>query len=170
MKNKSKTHKRKIQEIQHHHLLLRIETKICPKESDKESMASMIHQLVKDISMKPLGKQEVFYVKEPKYNEGLTAIQVIETSHIAFHFWKNPDRNILKCKKSNCLLQMDVYTCSSLSNKQISIVLNELGRFEPTHADVTLLNRKWSLLVDKHDKWDSTVNKNSWASWVENRF
>ena len=165
----NKTRKNK-KDIQHHHLLLRIETIICPQESDKESMVYMIHQLVKDISMKPLGKQEVFYVREPKSNEGLTAIQVIETSHIAFHFWKNPDKSILKSKKSKCLLQMDVYTCSSLNNKQISVLLNEIGRFLPTHADITLLNRRWSLVVDKHDRYDTTKNSCSWAEWVNERF
>jgi S-adenosylmethionine/arginine decarboxylase-like enzyme len=165
----NKTRKIK-KDIQHHHLLLRIETRVCPEEKDKILMADMIHQLVKDISMKPLGKQEVFYVREPKNNEGLTAIQVIETSHIAFHFWKHPEKNILRSKKSNCLLQMDVYTCSELNNKQISILLNELGRFEPTHANVTLLNRKWSLSIDKQDRYDSTKNNCSWAEWVMDRF
>ena len=167
---KNKTRKSKKQDIQHHHLLLRVETKSCPEESEKEAMADMIHQLVKDISMKPLGKQEVFYVREPKNNEGLTAIQVIETSHIAFHFWKNPDKNILKSKNSKCLLQMDVYTCSSLNNKQISVLLNELGRFQPTHANVTLLNRKWSLIIEKQDRWELSKNSTSWAQWVEDRF
>ena len=109
--------------------------------------------------------------KTPKNNEGLTAIQVIETSHIAFHFWKNPEKNILH-SKGKCLLQMDVYTCSSLSSKQIAIILNEISRFEPTHANITLLNRKWSLTIERQDTWSSSEsNKNSsWSKWVSERF
>lgn len=134
-------------------------------------MESMIHEIVRDVDMKPLGDTKVFYVAEPKYNEGLTAIQVIQTSHIAFHFWRRPDKNILKCPRSNCLLQMDVYTCGKLMKNQIAIILQALARFDPTHADVTLLNRKWSLNVESHDKWDSTSNgSSSWAEWVRQRF
>ena len=169
-KTRKAKNKRKEQEIQHHHLLLRVETASCPQESDKEKMGTMIRQVVQDINMKPLGKQEVFYVNKPRYNEGLTAIQVIETSHIAFHFWKNPDRNILKAKDSNCLLQLDVYTCGTLNSKQIKTILTELSRFEPTHADVTLLNRKWSLVVDRQDRYDEKVKHISWASWINDRF
>ena len=169
-KIKKKTRKtRKKKSIQHHHLLLRIETKKCPEESDKESMSDMLYELVKDICMKPLGKQEVFYVKTPNNNEGLTAIQVIETSHIAFHFWKTPEKNILHSKKSKCLLQMDVYTCSSLSSKQIAIILNEISRFEPTYANITLLNRKSSLTIEKEDTWISNKNS-SWSKWLSEKF
>lgn len=170
MKTRKNKKKRQEQEIQHHHLLLRIETAICPQECDKEKMGTMIRELVKDINMKPLGNQEVFYVSKPRYNEGLTAIQVIETSHIAFHFWKNPDKSILKGKDSKCLLQLDVYTCGTLNSRQIKTILTELSRFEPTHADVTLLNRKWSLVVDRHDRYDKKMKHISWASWINNRF
>jgi S-adenosylmethionine/arginine decarboxylase-like enzyme len=165
---KTRKNKKGKEEIQHHHLLLRVETVLCPEECDKEKMGTMIRQVVQDINMKPLGNQEVFYVSKPRYNEGLTAIQVIETSHIAFHFWKNPDRNILKGKGSKCLLQLDVYTCGTLNSKQIKTILTELSRFEPTHADITLLNRKWSLIVDKHDRYEE--KNGSWASWINNRF
>lgn len=131
-------------------------------------MGTMIREVVKDINMKPLGNQEVFYLSKPKYNEGLTAIQVIETSHIAFHFWKNPDKEILKSNNSHCLLQLDVYTCGTLNSKQIKTILTELSRFEPTHADITLLNRKWSLIIDRHDRYDQKMG--SWALWINNRF
>ena len=167
--------------IEHHHLLLRVETAVCPLEEDKAKMKQMIHEIVGDIKMAPLGSTEVFYVAKPKYNEGLTAVQVIQTSHIAFHFWRNPDREILKSRRSDCLLQMDVYTCGKLTTKQIGIILLALARFDPTHADVTLLNRKWSLNVEKHDRWDtdrgsSDSNSNngetkcSWTEWIRNRY
>lgn len=167
----NKTHKNKKHEhhIEHHHLLMRIETAVCPLEEDKAHMEKMIHEIVQNVGMKPLGGTEVFYVAEPKYNEGLTAVQVIQTSHIAFHFWRRPEKEILKSSRSNCLLQMDVYTCGKLTKKQVGIILQALARFDPTHADVTLLNRKWSLNVESHDKWDYDT-EGSWAEWVRRRF
>jgi S-adenosylmethionine/arginine decarboxylase-like enzyme len=159
------------QSIEHHHLLMRIETAVCPLQEDKAKMEQMIHEIVKDVDMKPLGGTEVFYLNTPKYNEGLTAVQVIQTSHIAFHFWRRPARSILHCSRSQCLLQMDVYTCGKLTKKHIGIILQALARFDPTHADVTLLNRKWSLTVESHDTWDAMSNGSlSWAEWVRQRF
>jgi S-adenosylmethionine/arginine decarboxylase-like enzyme len=141
-------------------------------------MEQMIGEIVGDIKMAPLGKTEVFYVAKPHYNEGLTAVQVIQTSHIAFHFWRNPDRALLKSGRSHCLLQMDVYTCGKLTTKQIGIILQALARFDPTHADVTLLNRRWSLNVERHDKWDADTGgasdngniKRSWSQWIQDRY
>ena len=153
--------------IEHHHLLLRIETQLSPKKSDKDKISKLLHTILHDIKMEPLGSHEMFYVEKPKYNEGLTAIQAIQTSHIAFHFWKNPVKDILKSKKSSCLLQLDIYTCGSLSKEQISIVLHALTRFKPTHADVTLLNRKWSLKVDSHDTWS---DESPWVKWIDDRY
>lgn len=169
-KNKTRKNKTTTPHIEHHHLLMRIETAVCPLEEDKMRMESMIHEIVKDVDMKPLGGTEVFYLNDPKYNEGLTAIQVIQTSHIAFHFWRRPEKRILKSRRSKCLLQMDVYTCGKLSQKHIGIILQALARFDPTHADVTLLNRKWSLNVESHDKWDSDSQGQSWTEWVRRRF
>jgi S-adenosylmethionine/arginine decarboxylase-like enzyme len=99
--------------IEHHHLLLRVETELCPKKSDKVKISKLIHTLLNDIKMEPLGLHEIFYVDTPKYNEGLTAIQAIQTSHIAFHFWKNPAIQILKSKDSRCLLQLDIYNTNN---------------------------------------------------------
>ena len=172
MVNQNKTRKNKKNShppIEHHHLLLRVETAICPLQQDKAKMEQMIHEIVGDIKMAPLGHTQVYYVDKPRFNEGLTAVQVIQTSHIAFHFWKNPEQNLLKSSKSNCLLQMDVYTCVKLTSKQIGIILHALSRFNPTHADVTLLNRKWSLIVDKHDRWDEDA-KCSWSQWIQDRY
>ena len=170
-RNKTRKNKKQEPHIEHHHLLMRIETVVCPLQEDKAQMEKMIHEIVQDVGMKPLGGTEVFYVAEPKYNEGLTAVQVIQTSHIAFHFWRRPEKHILKSSRSNCLLQMDVYTCGKLTKKQVGIILQALARFDPTHADVTLLNRKWSLNVESHDKWDCGYGLDgSWAEWVRQRF
>ncbi len=94
--------------------------------------------------MKLLYTPSVYYVLRPQYNKGLTAIAPIQTSHIAFHFWKNPDPAILKSAGSRCLLEFDIYTCGALSLTNIRHVLHHLSVFGLTRIDATVLNRKSS--------------------------
>lgn len=154
--------------IQHHHLLLRMEMKTCPSKEDKEQAEQLIHNIIRDIHMKLLDKPHVYYVTRPAYNEGLTAIAPIETSHIAFHFWKTPDSKILHNSQSKCLLEFDIYTCGSLSIKQIKRVLHHLSHYVPTHVDITLLNRNWGLSVERHMRWDIET-QGSWAKWLDSK-
>lgn len=129
-------------------------------------MELMIQVILDDIGMKGLDTPRVYYVREPVYNEGLTGIVPIQTSHIAFHFWANPDREILKTESqgARCLLQFDLYTCGTLSRQQICRVLKHLTRFKPTGAELTLLNRNRGLAIEKHVQWDSAHG--SWAAWL----
>ena len=166
---RNKTQKNKNHEsIQHHHLLVRLETKHCPAATDKQEAVELIERIIKDIKMHLLGAPRVFYVTLPHYNEGLTALAPIETSHIAFHFWKTPERKILKNKESNCLLEFDLYTCGNLNSQQISRILHHLSAYKPTHANISLLNRKYSLTLERQLLWGAAVNKMSWAQWVDN--
>lgn len=151
--------------IQHHHFLLRLETKSCPSEKEKEKAKHLISQIIHDIHMKLLGEPRVFYVKHPNYKEGLTALAPIQTSHIAFHFWKNPERKILHNKESNCLLQFDIYTCGSLTLNNICKILHHFTHYGPTHANITLLNRNYSLTLERQLLWDKT--KQPWVTWVD---
>jgi len=152
--------------IQHHHLLLRMEMRDCPAAKDAKEAEILIRRIVNDIRMKMLDKPHVYYVKRPAYNEGLTAIVPIQTSHIAFHFWKRPETKILKSPKSRCLLEFDLYTCGALSGHQLRHVLHHLSHYGPTHVDLTVLNRKWSLSIDRHLKWSDQEGL-SWAKWVD---
>lgn len=119
--------------------------------------------------MKLLAEPRVFYVTLPHYNEGLTAMAPIETSHIAFHFWKNPDRAILKNSESRCLLQFDVYTCGSMTLHHIQKILHHLTHYQPTHVNATLLNRNYSLTLERQLLWDmnATNKARTWAKWIE---
>ncbi len=153
--------------IQHHHMLLRLELESCPSKNDKEKIAKMITHIIHDIQMKPLANPHVYYVEYPKYNEGLTGIAPIETSHIAFHFWTRPDPKILHTARSNCLLEFDIYTCGSLTQRNVAHVLHHLTQFTPTYADVTILNRNWGLNIDRHLHWNSEQNELTWAKWLE---
>jgi len=150
--------------IEHHHLLLRMETKRCPLQDDKEEAKQLVHDIIRDIGMHLLGEARVFYVELPRYNEGLTALAPIQTSHIAFHFWKSPDKDILQNSESQCLLQFDLYTCGKLSLGQIQKILRHLTHYHPTHVNATILNRNLSLTVENQIVWDGV--ESSWSDWV----
>lgn len=169
-KTAKKRHTRKAtkkpKEIQHHHFLLRMETKTCPSENDKDQAKQMLEQIVSDIDMKLLAAPHVYYVKYPRYNEGLTAIAPIETSHIAFHFWLKPNPKILSNPSSRCLLEFDVYTCGSLTLHNIQRILHHLTQYQPTHVNATLLNRKHSLAIERHMKWDAN-DTSTWQEWLK---
>jgi S-adenosylmethionine/arginine decarboxylase-like enzyme len=127
-KRNTKTQKSS-KKIQHHHMLLRMELQHCPGKDDKDKISKLIQTIITDIQMKSLAAPHVYYVEYPRYNEGLTGIAPIETSHIAFHFWTRPDKKILHCKKSKCLLEFDIYTCGSLSQANVGRVLHHLTVF-----------------------------------------
>jgi S-adenosylmethionine/arginine decarboxylase-like enzyme len=154
-------------QIEHHHLLLRIELEHCPSKTDKNNVSKMIDQIISDIHMKSLATPHVYYVTYPRMNEGLTGIAPIETSHIAFHFWTRPDKKILHTARSKCLLQFDLYTCGSLSQRNVASVLHHLTQYKPTFADITLLNRNWGLSIQRHVHWDSTHSDLTWAQWLD---
>ena len=150
-------------------MLLRMELERCPGPTDKEEARGLVERIIRDIQMKALAAPHVYYVKVPHYNEGLTAIVPIETSHIAFHFWNSPNTRILHNSKSRCLLQFDVYTCGTLSVGQIKHVLHHLTQYGPCHVDITLLNRNWGLTIERHMKWDSAEATSSWEEWLNSQ-
>lgn len=143
-----------------------METKTCPGPKDAAIAGALIEEIIRDIDMKPLDSARVYYVSKPAVNEGLTAILPIETSHIAFHFWAKPNPTILKSTESRCLLEFDLYTCGSLRKHQIQKIMQHLSIFKPTRADITVLNRRWSLSIDRHTHW-SADNGTSWYTWIK---
>lgn len=167
MASRRQTRRRaKQKHIEHHHLLLRLETAKCPTRNEARELERLLAMILEDIGMKPLDSPRVYYVERPIYNEGLTGIVPIQTSHIAFHFWSNPERDILRTAAggANCLLQFDLYTCGSLSRAQISRVLEHLSQFKPTGAELTLLNRNRGLAIERHVSWDT--DRGPWAAWL----
>ena len=76
------------------------------------------------------------YVDKPG-NRGLTAIVMIETSHIAFHIWDEKDPG---------MLQFDLYTCGSLD---IDAVFDELrARFDIKSMDYELIDRENGFILE----------------------
>jgi S-adenosylmethionine/arginine decarboxylase-like enzyme len=96
-----------------------------------------MRRLVEQIDMKILmGPYSVY--SDMVGNQGLTAVTIIETSHIAMHVWDEVDPG---------LMQLDVYTCSTLN---IEDVFKALEQFEPVKVEYKYIDREYGLtLLDK---------------------
>jgi S-adenosylmethionine/arginine decarboxylase-like enzyme len=97
--------------ILHKHLL--VNARVTNPMNTEEQGIEFLKFLVDQINMKIIKGPFASYV-DAEGNKGLTAIVMIETSHIAFHIWDEPNPG---------LLQFDLYTCGSLDlDKAISIL------------------------------------------------
>ena len=110
----------------HKHLIIRAEV-IRPITSEKE-IKKWLRKLVKKIDMKIIKGPYSGYVSK-EGNRGITAIVMIETSHIAIHVWD---------EVSPALVQCDVYSCAEFSSNE---VLMEFVKMEPTKIEHMLLDR-----------------------------
>jgi len=133
----------------HKHFILRAEVKHPPGEKAKQRIWNWMFFLIKDIGMKIMFGPEVRYVRQ-KGNEGLTAVAIIETSHVALHVWDKQDPP---------LLQLDVYTCGPFKPE---VVLKAIKEFQPTKIQWKYLDRETDL---------KTVDIGQWAEdspWPDN--
>ena len=112
--------------MEHKHIIIRAEVNNPPQDIRK--VKKWLRKLVKAIGMRPLGRPTAVYVDKEK-NKGITAVQCIDTSHIALHCWD---------EVSPAIVQLDVYTCGSLDKE---IVLLFLDDFEPTKVDHAVIDR-----------------------------
>jgi S-adenosylmethionine/arginine decarboxylase-like enzyme len=113
--------------LEHKHIIIRATVKEPPK--DTEVIKQWIRKLIKDIDMKPLGDTVAVYV-DKEGNRGLTCVQCIETSHIAFHSWD---------EDSPAVVQLDVYTCGTLRKQ---VVFDALETFKPIEINYLTLDRE----------------------------
>ena len=110
----------------HKHLIIRAEV-IRPITGEKE-IKKWLRKLVKKIDMNIIKGPYASYVSK-EGNRGITAIVMIETSHIAIHVWD---------ETSPALVQCDVYSCAEFSSSE---VLMEFVVMEPTKIEHILLDR-----------------------------
>jgi S-adenosylmethionine/arginine decarboxylase-like enzyme len=97
-------------------------------------------KLVEKINMKILMGPYAVY-SDMVGNRGLTAVTIIETSHIAMHVWDEVDP---------ALMQLDVYTCSTLD---IEDVFDALKEFLPSKIEYKYIDREHDLtLLDQGKK------------------
>lgn len=125
--------------IFHKHLLINAKVKN-PINTELEGI-DFLNNLVKRIDMKIIKGPFASYVDAPG-NKGLTAIVMIETSHIAFHIWDEIDPG---------LLQMDIYTCGKLDKFDVLNVINE--RFDIQDIEWILFDRENGFVVEDSKKF-----------------
>ena len=115
----------------HKHLIIRAEAMQAPTEEKK--LKEWFEEFIRSINMKIFMGPYVKYCDMPG-NRGITAVAIIETSHIAMHIWDevNP-----------ALMQFDVYSCGELNVKNIC---NKIKKdFEITKIEYKFLNRETGL-------------------------
>jgi len=115
----------------HKHLILRAEVNNPPK--DVEKLTQWFKEFIESINMKIMMGPYVAYCDKPG-NRGITAISVIETSHIAMHVWDEP---------VPAMMQLDVYSCAEFNPYLIAEKLKK--DFDVTKLDYKFLNRETGL-------------------------
>ena len=121
--------------LEHKHLIVRAELNEPPYNAT--DIKIWMKHLVDKIGMKVLmGPYAVYSYMEG--NKGLTAVTIIETSHIALHVWD---------EATPALMQLDVYTCSALD---INDVFAAIEQFEPSKIEYKYIDREHELtLLDR---------------------
>ena len=121
--------------LEHKHLIVRAELKNPPYLPD--DIKQWMRELVDLIGMNILMGPYAIY-SDMEGNAGLTAVTIIETSHIAMHVWDEVDPG---------LMQLDVYTCSTLD---IDDVFKAIQVFEPVSVEYKYIDRENDLtLINK---------------------
>ncbi len=114
--------------LYHKHLL--INAKIDKPFTSAYQGIDFLKELVDKIDMKIIQGPYASYVNKIG-NRGLTAVVMIETSHIAFHIWD---------EKNPALIQFDLYTCGSLQVKKVLDAF--VDTFEVNTMDWVLFDRE----------------------------
>lgn len=122
--------------LEHKHLIVRAELNNPPQCTTAIDL--WMRSLVDKIDMKILmGPYSVY--SDMVGNQGLTAVTIIETSHIALHVWD---------EVQPALAQLDVYTCSTLN---IQDVFGAIEEWEPTRVEYKYIDRENQLtLIEKN--------------------
>ena len=115
----------------HKHLIIRAEASKPP--TDAEWLKDWMLGFIESIDMKVFMGPYVKYCDMPG-NRGITAVAIIETSHIAMHIWD---------EVSPALLQFDVYSCGELN---VENICNKIKQdFDIEKIEYKFLNRETGL-------------------------
>lgn len=125
--------------ILHKHLL--INAKVKDPINSEEQGVDFLTRLVERIDMKIIKGPFASYVDKPG-NRGLTAIVMIETSHIAFHIWDEMDPS---------LVQFDLYTCGKLNLAEVLLAFGET--FNIVSMDYQLFDRENGFVLEDKGHW-----------------
>lgn len=106
------------------------------EDEAKKSIVELIDMIDMKLLMGPFAK----YV-EVEGNRGLTVASIIETSHVVLHSWD---------EESPAVVQLDVYTCSSL---EPSVVFDWLQRYKPITIQHKFIDREFDItIIDRTKK------------------
>ena len=115
----------------HKHLIIRAEATKPP--TDEEYLKEWMMGFIESINMKVFMGPYVKYCNMPG-NRGITAVAIIETSHIAMHIWD---------EVSPALMQFDVYSCGELD---VENICNKIKQdFDIKKIEYKFLNRETGL-------------------------
>jgi S-adenosylmethionine/arginine decarboxylase-like enzyme len=103
---------------------------------EESAAIAFLQDLVEKIDMKIIKGPFAAYVDKDG-NKGLTAIVMIETSHIAFHIWDEVDPG---------LIQFDLYTCGQLELDRVISLFKET--FDVVNMDYVLFDRENGFKVE----------------------
>lgn len=106
-----------------------------------EDGVEFLRSLVESIDMKILQGPFASYVTN-EGNKGLTAIVLIETSHIAFHIWDEP---------AEPLLQFDLYTCGELDHNAVLDTVRQA--FQVRSMEWVLFDREDGFIVEDEGEY-----------------
>jgi len=123
----------------HNHVLINGFTLLPP--TDEKQTIEWMQKLVDSIGMKTIQGPYASYVTK-EGNRGLTAVVMIETSHIAMHVWDETDP---------ATMQFDLYTCSTLPVEQV--IKNLEDHFGLFNYSVLVLERSEGFKVIPENKW-----------------
>lgn len=121
---------------EHKHLIIRAEVNnppTIPKDAEQ-----WLLRLVQKIDMKLLtciGHNPNSGYCTVDGNRGLTAIALIETSHIILHSWDEAEP---------ALLELDLYSCKDFN---IDYAIKHLGEFNPTKIEYMFIDRTDKLVL-----------------------
>jgi S-adenosylmethionine/arginine decarboxylase-like enzyme len=98
---------------------------------------NFLKDLVQKIDMKIIQGPYASYVYA-EGNRGVTAIVMIETSHIAFHVWD---------EKEPGTVQFDLYTCGALDKQKVLDAFGE--EFEVVSMHYRMYNREVGFVLEE---------------------
>jgi S-adenosylmethionine/arginine decarboxylase-like enzyme len=129
--------------IFHKHLL--VNAKVENPINTEEQGVDFLTRLVESIDMKIIKGPFASYVDKPG-NRGLTAIVMIETSHVAFHIWDEQDPS---------LVQFDLYTCGELNLAKVLLAFGET--FKVVSLDYQLFDRENGFVLEDRGSWPGII-------------
>lgn len=119
--------------IEHKHLIVRAQINRPPRNFEFRGLELWFRDLIGSLGMNLLSGPHIKYVTQDG-NRGITAVCIIETSHIAMHVWD---------EQKPALMQLDVYSCGPLNPQ---IVFSYLKQFDPTSLEFKFLDRENGLV------------------------